>query len=167
MALLPDRARGKDQRVELDRNGLEVLGREECLALLASTGLGRLGVTSGALPAVLPVRFWVDAGRILFVTDSGSRLDAAARDAVVAFEVDQFEPHDHTGWSVMVTGMARAVDDPAELARIQRTGPDGWVVPGAGRLVSLPTDFISGRRIVAGTRRGSDGFLRLVGPPPP
>lgn len=143
--------------MELDRNGLEVLGREECLELLASTGLGRLGVTSGALPAVLPVRFRVDAGRILFVTDAGSRLDAAARDAVVAFEVDQFEPDSQRGWSVMVTGVARAVDDPAERARIQRTGPDGWAAPNAGRLMSLPTDIVSGRRIVAGPTEGTLG----------
>lgn len=138
--------------MELDPNGLEVLGREECLELLASTDLGRLGVTSRALPAVLPIRFWVDAGRILFVTDSGSRLDMAALDAVVAFEVDQFEPPG--GWSVMVTGVARAVDDPDELARIRRAGHDGWVAPGAERLMSLPTDIISGRRIVGGLRSG-------------
>jgi hypothetical protein len=38
--------------MEVDHNGLEVLGRDECLRLLGTATLGRIGVTSGALPGV-------------------------------------------------------------------------------------------------------------------
>ena len=101
--------------MQLDRNGLEILEREECVRLLASTTLGRVGFTTGALPAVLPVNFHVDSGRILVHTTRGSRLDAALKDAVVAFEADEFDSGDHSGWSVAVTGVATELD-PGTLA---------------------------------------------------
>jgi hypothetical protein len=63
--------------MELDRNGLEVLGRDESLRLLSSAVLGRIAITSGALPTVLPVNFRWDGRRILFRTGEGTRLSAA------------------------------------------------------------------------------------------
>jgi len=116
--------------VQLDRNGLEILDREECLRLLALTSLGRIGFTSGALPSVLPVTYHLDQDRILVHTTRGSRLDAALRDAVVAFEADELDASEHSGWSVAVTGVATELD-PGTLA--------------------ISIDLISGRR---GTRDG-------------
>ena len=75
-------------------------------------------ITVGALPAVLPINFRLVDDRIVFRTSGGAKLDAATRNAVVAFEVDDMEPLSHTGWSVMVTGMAREVTDPAEARRV-------------------------------------------------
>ena len=93
--------------MQLDRNGLEVLDREECLRLLASATLGRIGFTSRALPSVLPVNFHLDdRNRILVHTARGSRLDAALKDSVVAFEADELDPMGQRGWSVAVTGVA-------------------------------------------------------------
>lgn len=139
--------------VEVDRNGLEVIEREECLRLLAGATLGRLGVTSGALPAVLPVNFWLDGDRILVLTGEGSKLDAAARNAVVAFEADDFDPMYHSGWSVLVTGVAREVTDPGELAALHNAPLARWAPRGNGHLVAIATDMISGRRIAAGQPR--------------
>lgn len=139
--------------MEIDRNGLEVLEREECLRLLASATLGRIAVTSGALPAVLPVDFWLDRDRILLLTGEGSRLDAATRNAVVAFEVDDFDLMRHSGWSVVVTGVAREVTDPGELAALRDAPLTRWAPRGKGRLVAIATDMIAGRRILAGQPR--------------
>lgn len=96
--------------MEVDRNGLEVLDRDECLRLLASATLGRIGFSSRALPSVLPVDFRLDGERIVVCTTRGGTLEAALRDAVVAFEVDELDPIDHLGWSVAVTGIATEVD---------------------------------------------------------
>ena len=41
----------------LEVAGLEVLSREECLSLMATVSVGRLGVSIDALPAILPVNF--------------------------------------------------------------------------------------------------------------
>jgi nitroimidazol reductase NimA-like FMN-containing flavoprotein (pyridoxamine 5'-phosphate oxidase superfamily) len=133
-------------RPGLDRNGLEVLDREECLRLLGTATLGRIGISSGALPVILPVNFRLVGDSIVFRTASGTKLDAATRGAVVAFEVDAMDPIEHTGWSVMVTGVARQVTDAAELGirpeRIAR-----WAPLAEDCLVAVSTDIVSGRRI--------------------
>lgn len=133
--------------MEVDRNGLEVLDREECLRLLARSTLGRIGVSSGALPTVLPVNFLLDGDRILVRTGVGTKLDAAARDAVVAFEVDDFDTMYHSGWSVVVTGIAREISDPEELAEVQRARLTRWAPRGDGHVIAISTEMISGRRI--------------------
>jgi uncharacterized protein len=142
--------------VEVDRNGLEVLDRDDCLRLLAGATLGRIGVTSGALPTILPVNFWLDGDRIVVLTGEGSKLDAATRNAVVAFEVDDVDPMYHCGWSVVVTGVARAVSDPDELAALQRAPLTRWAPRGDGKMIAISTDMISGRRIGAGRPRQQD-----------
>jgi nitroimidazol reductase NimA-like FMN-containing flavoprotein (pyridoxamine 5'-phosphate oxidase superfamily) len=139
-----------DQAVEVDLNGLEVLSREACLRLLATATLGRLGVSSGALPRVLPVNFRFDGRQILIRTGVGTKLDAAVDHAVVAFEIDEIDPVAHTGWSVMVTGMARELTDPGELA-VARTPPLARWAPGdEHRVIAISTELVSGRRIVPG-----------------
>lgn len=141
--------------MEVDRNGLQVLEREECLRLLASSSLGRLGITMGALPTVLPVNYRLIGDRILFRTSLGTKLDAATHNAVVAFEVDDMDPVWHTGWSVVVTGVAREITDPDELEEIELWAIPHWAPDHATRVVEVSTEMISGRRILAGrTHRG-------------
>jgi nitroimidazol reductase NimA-like FMN-containing flavoprotein (pyridoxamine 5'-phosphate oxidase superfamily) len=77
--------------VEVDRNGLEVLSREECLRLLGTAVLGRVAVSTAALPTILPVNFRFDGRQVLIRTGRGTKLDAATRNAVVAFEVDEVD----------------------------------------------------------------------------
>lgn len=119
--------------VEIDRYGRLVLERDECLLLLATHRLGRVAVSLGALPTVLPVNFRLVGDRIVFRAAVDPRLEAAMRDAVVAFEVDEIDEIDHTGWSVVVTGIARAVSDPA----------------GDVRTVEVSTDLVTGQRLIA------------------
>lgn len=138
--------------MELDRNALEVLDRAECLQLLHGATLGRIGVTSGALPTVLPVNYRLDGDRILILTGQGSKLDAAANNAVVAFEVDDFDPIYHSGWSVVVTGVARQVTEAAELEAVSTLPLARWAPAGNGCVISISTEMISGRRIVPGLR---------------
>lgn len=142
--------------VEVDRNGLEVLGHEECLLLLRRSTLGRIGVTMGALPVVLPVNFWCDGDRILIRTSAGSKLDAALCGAVVAFEVDDLDPLYHSGWSVMVTGVAHEITDPAQLQDLAAAPLARWAPRGQEHVMVIATDVISGRRIVEG-RSTSEG----------
>lgn len=132
--------------MEIDRNGLEVLDRGECLQLLDQVTLGRVAVTTAALPTILPVNFRRDGDRIVFRTGEGTKLAAATRNAVVAFEVDEFNPVDHTGWSVVVTGVARPVVDTTDLAALAELGIPRWPAKGNGNMVEVSIELISGRR---------------------
>ena len=138
--------------MEVDRNGLEILDREASLRLLASATLGRIAVTIGALPVVLPVNFRLVDDRIVFRTGIGTKFDAATRNAVVAFEADDIEPMWHTGWSVLITGIAREVTDPLERDALEAANIPRWAPTGDGRLVEVSTEMASGRRIVPGVR---------------
>src|SRR5690348_15001388 len=122
---------------DLDRNGLEVLDRDECLRLLTTATLGRIGISSGALPVILPVNFRLVGDAIVFRTAPGTKLDAATRGAVVAFEVDDMDPIEHTGWSVMVTGVARPVTEPAALAAVRPERVARWAPLGDECVVAV------------------------------
>ena len=144
--------------MDVDRNGLEVLDRDECLRLLAGATLGRIGVSSGALPTVLPVNFRLDGDRILVRTGVGTKLDAAARNAVVSFEVDDVDSTHDVGWSVVVTGVAREVSDPAELDALRDAPPTRWEPRGDRHVIAISTEMVSGRRVAARERStGGDG----------
>lgn len=138
--------------MEVDRNGLEVLDRHECLRLLGSATLGRVGITVGALPVVLPVNFRLVGDRVVFRTGVGTKLDAATRNAVVAFEADQIDPFFHAGWSVVVTGVASEITDPSELVALIAANVPRWAPAGDGRPVEISTRMVTGRRIVPGAR---------------
>ena len=127
---------------------MEVLSRAECLSRLGATGLGRIAVVNGTEPAIFPVNYATYRGGILFRTAAGAKLAAAVRRAVLAFEIDGFDAVYHTGWSVLVVGPARVVDDPAELREVALLPLTRWA-PASGRqaIVHLRARRISGRQI--------------------
>jgi nitroimidazol reductase NimA-like FMN-containing flavoprotein (pyridoxamine 5'-phosphate oxidase superfamily) len=133
--------------MEVDRNGLEVLDRSECLRLLVSTTVGRIGFSTGALPTIVPVNFVVDRDRVLVRTGPGSKLDAAIRNAVVAFEADHIDEAHGLGWSVVVTGMASEVGA-EEARRLDMSMLERWAPSGNGRLIGISLDVMSGRRLI-------------------
>ncbi|MEU0221821.1 pyridoxamine 5'-phosphate oxidase family protein, partial [Streptomyces sp. NPDC006265] len=99
-------------------DGFRELERQECLRLMAKVPVGRIVYTRRALPAVLPVNFSLDGdGAVLLRTSAASELVRAIDGAVVAFEADDVDAARHSGWSVVVTGSATAVTDPAEHQR--------------------------------------------------
>ncbi|MGA4994474.1 pyridoxamine 5'-phosphate oxidase family protein [Nonomuraea bangladeshensis] len=136
--------------MRLDSSGLQVLTDEECLRLLASTPIGRIVFTDRALPAVQPVAFCLDGDGIVIRTGVGSKLAAATRRAVVAFEVDDYDPVLRTGWSVSVVGHADAITDPAETARLAALPLDPWVPGRLDHYIRVSLEHISGRRITTG-----------------
>ena len=133
--------------MEMDRNGLEVLAREDCLQLLRGARIGRVAVSVDALPAVLPVNFTMVGDDVVFRTKPGAKLDAALANNVVAFEADDVDPTYHTGWSVLVQGLASEVVDPGDLDRARRAPLRAWAGDGRDRFVRIASKCVSGRRI--------------------
>lgn len=132
-----------------DSAGLDVLEQAECLQLLAGAPIGRVVFTDQALPAVQPVSFAVHDETIVFATCDGRRIAEASDGAVVAFEVDEFDPGRRTGWSVTVVGRARAVTDPEETGELARLPIDRWASEDAPVFVRIAIELVNGRRIRA------------------
>jgi nitroimidazol reductase NimA-like FMN-containing flavoprotein (pyridoxamine 5'-phosphate oxidase superfamily) len=130
------------------RVNLEMLDRDECLRLLATVPVGRIGVSIGALPAILPVNFALVGPHIVIRTVPGTKLDAATRRAVVAFEADSYAGDGSWGWSVLVQGVCSEVSDAAERAALSVNQPPAWAFDpgGAERFVRIDLSFVNGRR---------------------
>lgn len=133
--------------MESNGNGLIELSRDECLRLLGTAHVGRVGLSMRALPVVLPVNFVLDGESVVFRTGAGTKQQAAVSNTVVAFEVDHVNPLYHSGWSVLITGVATLVTDPQELARLATLPIQPWAPDGRGNYVRIHADHISGRRL--------------------
>ena len=134
--------------MQLDRNGLEVLSRAECLRLLAQSRVGRVVVTDRALPAAFPVNFTLLDEDVVFLTTAGSKLEAAEGEEVMAFEADEIDPVLHGGWSVLVQGLASVISDPDELAQARALRLEPWAPGGQFQFVRIRAELVSGRRLL-------------------
>ncbi len=134
--------------MDYDGGGLVVLPRDECMHLLASAVIGRVVFTAAALPAVQPVNFALDTdGAVIIRTAAGSRLASAARNAVLAFEVDEFDVAARAGWSVIVTGRADVVRDEALRSRLRALPLSPWAGGDRSEFVRIAPEIVSGRRV--------------------
>ncbi|MCO6010026.1 pyridoxamine 5'-phosphate oxidase family protein [Actinoallomurus purpureus] len=133
--------------MRFDGNGLEILERGECLALMGSVPVGRVVFTDRALPAIQPVNFVLDGEDVIIATAPGSKLAAATRGTIVAFEVDAFDVGDEVGWSVTVLGEARAVQDKWEIDGLSRLPLHSWIPGLHDRFVRIQSEVVTGRRI--------------------
>lgn len=130
---------------------LEILSSEECLQLLKGGVVGRVGVTVGGIPEILPVNYaTLDDDTIVFRTGVGTKLHAATSDVPIAFEVDYCDSDTLSGWSVLVVGISTEVMDPDEILKALAVLPDGWVPHERHHVIRLVPSRISGRRITRG-----------------
>jgi uncharacterized protein len=130
-----------------DRSLLDLLDEQECLRILAGEAIGRLGLSAGALPVVLPVNYVLDGRRVVFASEPGMKLDAARSGTVACLEVDGHDTLRHEGWSVLATGrLCELTGDDASAAASLPVSP--WAIDGPGRhYVELGIELLSGRRI--------------------
>ncbi|PWI13300.1 pyridoxamine 5'-phosphate oxidase [Streptomyces sp. Act143] len=129
------------------------LDSSEALRLLGGVSLGRVVFTRHALPQIRPVNHVVDGGDIVIRTHEGAALTSHTRQApstgvVVAYEADVIDPDTHLGWSVVVTGYARLVTDPRELARY-REMLRPWVDRTMDYAVRIRPDLVTGVLLTA------------------
>lgn len=145
----PAKRTGSLKGMKLDSAGLQILSRQECLTLLASASIGRIVFTDRALPAVQPVNFVLDRENIVIRTGLGSKLAVAARDAIVAFEADDFDPATRTGWSVTAVGPAHAAREPDEIEHLTTLPLHTWAPGSHDHYIVINTDHLTGRRLTS------------------
>lgn len=128
------------------RRGLEEMTREQCLEMLDSVHVGRIGATVEFRPFIFPVNFRLHGNKIMIRSVPGTKLDAALSGQVVAFEVDGFSQDGSSGWSVLVRGSANEVTDPEELAKADKIPIHNYAFDEQPkRIVLISTTGMSGR----------------------
>ncbi len=124
----------------------DALSEAQCRALLGTQVFGRVGITSGGLPCILPARYVYDNGAIVFRTGAGTKLRAAASGDVLAFQVDDYDRESGRGWCVLVLGRASVLTTEHEVEGLPTV--DGYRFDGdRNHYVRLQCELVSGRTI--------------------
>lgn len=141
-----DRRQQMSEDHATDRHGLEVLGLDECLRLLATRPFGRLAYLDAGAPSIAPVNHLVDGATVVLRSLDGGKLGAAIFERPVAFEVDDLQATERSGWSVVVHGRAEVVSD--EDAAGYEAWLDSWAVGDGARTtwIRIVADEVTGRR---------------------
>ena len=128
------------------------LTHDECLALLATRQVGRLGVIADRYPLILPVNYALDHDIILIRTGNGSKHTNALH-ANVTFQVDQIDEITHAGWSVLVKGLCDEVTPTQAADVVDRTkalAPAPWAPGEHDHWMRIIPQYITGRRLDPG-----------------
>jgi len=126
---------------------IRFLSQEECRALLEEVKVARVAVVVNGVPQVVPVNHVVLDGDVVFRTGSGTKLAAALLQAPVSVEVDKVDEEAMTGWSVLVSGRASVVTDPAVLTRLDGLDLVTWAPGPRDDVVRVQVETISGRAV--------------------
>ena len=124
----------------------DALSEAQCRELLSTQMYGRVGITSGGLPCILPVCYVYEDGAIVFRTGAGTKLRAATSGDVLAFQVDDYDRRSGHGWSVLVLGRASVITTDREHEGLPTV--DGHRFDGErNHYVRLHCELVNGRTI--------------------
>jgi hypothetical protein len=130
---------------------LHVLDRAECRLLLPTAAIGRIAFTEAALPSIQPAAFGISGEDVVIPTGLGSKMAAGSRGAVVAFEVDDYDMVERTGWNVTVIGPSRLISVPSQVAALDALGILPWAPAMTHCYIALRMAVVRGRRISSPT----------------
>jgi uncharacterized protein len=126
---------------------LDVLDMAECRRLLPTVAIGRMAFTEAAMPSIQPAAFAISGEDVLIPTGLGSKMAAGSRGAVVAFEVDDYDLVERTGWNVTVIGPSRLISVPSQVAALDALGVLPWAPAMTHCYIALHMAVVRGRRI--------------------
>jgi hypothetical protein len=124
------------------------LGSPECLRLLGTRPVGRLGFTDRALPAIRPTHFVMRDEHLVLATLNDRKVVTADRGDVVAFEVEDYDPDTREGWWVSTVGRAGLITDPAEIDALDRMGFTPWSGHPDRHYIAVQISALHGRRLI-------------------
>ncbi|WP_046733254.1 helix-turn-helix domain-containing protein [Streptomyces humi] len=125
------------------------LSPAQCMTLLGTHGVGRLGVPTAGGPVIVPVNYSVVEGAIVYRTAPGTT-PALAAGHRVAFETDRIDDTFSEGWSVLVQGRAHTVTEPDEIHRLTASAHSTpWAGGRRDLWMRVEPDVVTGRRIRA------------------
>jgi hypothetical protein len=95
----------------------------------------------------LPVNFEYTDGEVVLSTDV-SKASALESEEVVGFKIDRVDEAMSEGWSVLVTGRTRRIDDPDECVRLASLDLEAWAGCARHVLIAIKSDELTGHVIV-------------------
>jgi uncharacterized protein len=128
-------------------NRLVELSEADCRELLAQHTAGRVGFMTGDGPLILPVTYQYRTGSVIFRTSPVGPLAGLVRRTSVAFEIDEINEQNKSGWSVLVVGFAEAMAHNYLLTSAWETGPEPWADGVRNLFVEIKPRKISGRAV--------------------
>jgi hypothetical protein len=132
---------------------VEQLDEAECVRLISAGGIGRLAYSSRSGVAVLPVRYQLHEGSIVFPTPLGSPTDEDLRTGIanaeyhVAFEIDEIRAAGQEGWMVYIQGAASHVDSQQDRSSAWPPDPQPPGGDTPEHFLRITPTFIAGRRL--------------------
>jgi uncharacterized protein len=123
------------------------LSEHDCKALLTQHTAGRVGFMAGDGPQILPVTYQYRNGSVIFRTSPVGPLAGLVRRTSVAFEIDNIDEENKSGWSVLVLGFAEALTDDYLLTSAWETGPVPWADGVRNLFIEIKPCRISGRAV--------------------
>ena len=125
---------------------LNELTGEQCQTHLSANGVGRVVYTTPRGPVALPVNYEFTEGQVVFSTDEAKASTLSGE--TVGFEIDRVDDVLSEGWSVLVTGDCRRVQDPDEVQRLSSLGLEPWAGGDRHELRAISPAETTGRVIV-------------------
>lgn len=126
---------------------LDTLDPERCTALISPGGVGRVVFHELRGPIAVPVNFRMLDGEVVFRTAPSAALLQSLGDGPISFEVDHIDEALGEGWSVLFSGQAHVISDPAERQAAKTTGVAPWAGGDRDVYVRIVSNHVTGRRI--------------------
>ena len=136
---------------------LTPVSSSEVLGLLSTVRVGRVAFSHRALPGIQVVSHVIDVGDIVFRSHGRPPVIPPGRagPVVLAYEADDVDPQTFTGWRATVTGVAKMIRSPREVAHLDGLLPAWPVAGGSGLLVRLHPGTLSGYRFQGPGKRSA------------
>ena len=132
---------------------VDELSEDECRILISPGGVGRIAYLGRFGLTVLPVNYQVFEDTIVFRTALDSPMGEDLRSGIanaeykVAFEIDELDNSERTGWSVLLQGAAHHVDTDTEHGSVRASGVEPWAGGTKEHYIRIVPSRITGRRI--------------------
>ena len=121
---------------------------DECLALVETRTVGRIGLMTEAGIRIFPVNYTVFADTIVFRTLPYGAIANSAHGAEVAFEVDDLDDELRSGWSVLAVGRCERIEDPATVRMVRsKDDPEPWAGGQRNLYFQVSWTDVTGRRV--------------------
>jgi nitroimidazol reductase NimA-like FMN-containing flavoprotein (pyridoxamine 5'-phosphate oxidase superfamily) len=122
------------------------LTMDQCWELLDAEIVGRVALIVDSHPEIYPVNFVLERRTIVFRTSGGTKLWGAITGKPVAFEIDGYDAHDESAWSVMARGQAELIENQADKDAADARLLEPWHPGGKPYYVRIAPKALTGRR---------------------